>query len=138
MNALRFDELRFAVRRLRKDFGSTIACVIALACGIGAAVATWSLISAVLLNPLPVAEPERLFEVSGPRPSGVAEQWTPAYWYADLEAFRASGAFAGIAAVGERQLAVVEQGNARRPRPGNLEQPLRLCHGKRVQQHRRD
>jgi predicted permease len=100
MNALRLDELRFAVRRLRKDLGSTVASVVALACGIGAAVATWSLISAVLLKPLPVAEPERLFEVSGPRPSGVAEQWTPGHWYADLEAFRASGAFAGIAAVG--------------------------------------
>ena len=72
MNALRLDELRFAVRRLRKDLGSTIASVAALACGIGAAVATWSLLSAVLLNPLPVVEPERLFEVSGPRPSGVA------------------------------------------------------------------
>ena len=54
MNALRLDELRFAVRRLRKDLGSTIASVVALACGIGAAVATWSLVSAVLLNPLPV------------------------------------------------------------------------------------
>ncbi len=106
MNALRLDELRFALRRLRKDLGSTIASVVALACGIGAAVATWSLISAVLLKPLPVAEPERLFEVSGPRPSSssvsatIAEQWTPGHWYADLEAFRASGAFAGIAAVG--------------------------------------
>ena len=111
MSALRFADFRLAIRRLRKDLGSTIASVVALACGIGAAVATWSLISAVLLNPLPVAEPERLFEVSGPPPSGVAEQWTPHYWYADLEAFRASGAFAGIAAVGERQLAVVEPGD---------------------------
>jgi predicted permease len=118
MNALRLDELRFAVRRLRKDLGSTIASVVALACGIGAAVATWSLLSAVLLNPLPVVEPERLFEVSGPRPSSftgvpaaIAEQWRPGHWYADLEAFRLSGAFAGIAAVGVRQLLVVEPGD---------------------------
>jgi putative ABC transport system permease protein len=110
MNAV--DDTRFAIRRLRKDLGSTIASVVALACGIGAAIATWSLLSAILLNPLPVAEPERLFEVSGPRPSGIAEQWTPGHWYADLEAFRASGAFAGIAAVGVRQLLVLDQGDA--------------------------
>jgi len=105
------DDIRFAIRRLRKGAGTTIAAVAALAFAIGAAVATWSLLSAVLLKPLPVAEPERLFEVSGPRPSGVAEQWTPGHWYADLEAFRASGAFAGIAAEGVRQLLVVEPGD---------------------------
>src|SRR5688572_7479673 len=129
MNTLRFDELRFAVRRLRKDLGPTIASVVALACGIGAAVATWSLLSAVLLNPLPLAEPERLFEVSGPPPSPswsssvpatIAEQWTPRHWYADLEAFRASGAFASIAAVGSRELLVVEQGDPRQNREERL------------------
>ena len=116
MNAV--DDIRFAIRRLRKDAGTTVAAVAALAFAIGAAMATWSLLSAVLLKPLPVAEPERLFEVSGPRPSSstgvsatIAEQWTPGHWYADLEAFRASGAFAGIAAVGVRQLLVVEPGD---------------------------
>ena len=47
MNVPPLAELRFALRRLRKDFGSTIACVAALACAIGAAVATWSLVSVV-------------------------------------------------------------------------------------------
>jgi predicted permease len=116
MNALPFRELRFALRRLRKDLGSTLASVAALACGIGAAVATWSLVSAVLLNPLPVKEPERLFEVSGPLPSSMTEQWTPGHSYADLEAFRSSGAFEGIAAVGGRPLLVVERGDAPRTR----------------------
>jgi predicted permease len=116
MNAV--DDIRFAIRRLCKDAGTTVAAVAALAFAIGAAMATWSLLSAVLLNPLPVVEPERLFEVSGPRPSSstgvsatIAEQWTPGHWYADLEAFRLSGAFAGIAAVGVRQLLVVEPGD---------------------------
>ena len=63
MSLLRFEDFRLAVRRLRKDAGSTIASVAALACAIGAAVATWSLVAAVLLNPLPVAKPERLFQV---------------------------------------------------------------------------
>ena len=56
MNALLLDDFRQAVRRLRKDAGTTIASVAALACGIGAAVATWSLVSAVLLNPLPFSD----------------------------------------------------------------------------------
>jgi hypothetical protein len=46
-------EIRFAIRRLRRDAGSTIAAVAALACAIGAAVATWSLLSAVLLKRRP-------------------------------------------------------------------------------------
>jgi hypothetical protein len=60
MSALPFQDTRLAIRRLRKDAGTTIASVAALGFAIGAAVATWSLISAVLLKPLPVAEPERL------------------------------------------------------------------------------
>jgi len=68
MNALPLEEFRHAIRRLRKEAGSTIAAVAELACAIGAAVATWSLLSAVLLKPLPVAEPERLFQVEMPLP----------------------------------------------------------------------
>ena len=110
MNAL-WGEFRPAIRRLRKDAGSTIASVVALACGIGAAVAAWSLLSAVLLKPLTVAEPERLFEVAKPLPSSMTEQWTPGHSYSDLEAFRVSGAFEGIAAAAGRSLLVVEQGD---------------------------
>jgi putative ABC transport system permease protein len=53
------DDIRLSIRRLRKDAGSTIASLAALACASGAAVATWSLLSAVLLKPLPVEAPER-------------------------------------------------------------------------------
>jgi hypothetical protein len=70
MNLLPLRELRFAVRRLRKDLGSTIASV-ALACAIGAAVATWSLVSAVLLKPLPI-DTQRLFIVDSPPPPAVS------------------------------------------------------------------
>jgi putative ABC transport system permease protein len=112
MNALLLDDFRHAVRRLRKDAGTTIASVAALACGIGAAVATWSLVSAVLLNPLPVAEPERLFQLDVPPPfPNVAARWVPGYTYPVLEAFRDSGAFDGIAAGGGQTMLVVEQGD---------------------------
>src|SRR5262245_24985815 len=54
------DELRLAVRRLVKRPAATVASVVTLACAIGAAAATWSLLSAVLLHPLPVSDPDRL------------------------------------------------------------------------------
>src|SRR5688572_2999473 len=110
MNAV--DDIRFAIRRLRKDAGTTVAAVAALAFAIGAGMATWSLLSAVLLKPLPVAEPDRLFEVAAPRPLPAAEQWVPGHSYPDLEAFRGSGAFEAIAAGARRSLLVVEQGAA--------------------------
>ena len=51
------DELRFSVRRLARQPWATAASVVTLACAIGAAVATWSLVSAALLHPLAVKEP---------------------------------------------------------------------------------
>src|SRR5688572_33167099 len=98
MSALRLQDFRLTIRRLRKDAGSTIASVAALACSIGAGVATWSLLSAVLLKPLPVADAERLFQVDWPRPPGFAAQWTPGHSYPVVESIRDSGTFDGIAA----------------------------------------
>lgn len=54
------DDLRFAIRRLSKQPGATLVSILALAFSIGASAATWSLLSAVLLHPLPVHEPDRL------------------------------------------------------------------------------
>lgn len=71
MSAVRFEDVRFAIRRLRKDLGTTLASVAALACAIGAAVATWSLVSAVLLQPLPI-DTQRLFIVDSPPPPAVS------------------------------------------------------------------
>lgn len=60
---LRAEDFRLATRRLRNSIGTTFASVLALACGIGAAAATWSLLSSVLINPLAVRDPDRLFVV---------------------------------------------------------------------------
>ena len=57
------DELRLALRRLLKRPAATLAAVVTLAVSIGAATATWSLLSAVLLRPLPVAGADRLMVV---------------------------------------------------------------------------
>jgi len=113
MNSLPLGELRHAIRRLRKDAGSTIAAVAALACAIGAAVATWSLLSAVLLKPLPVAESERLYLVDDVPPPNVAPSWVAGHTYPVLQAIRESGAFDAIAAGGPSlgPVLVLEQGD---------------------------
>jgi predicted permease len=116
MNALWLDDFRLAIRRLRKDAGPTIAAIAALSCAIGAAAATWSLISAVLLKPLPVEAPERLYEVDTPRPPGAPARFVPGHSYPVLESFRASGVFEDIAAGGPQTMPVSEHGESLRNR----------------------
>jgi hypothetical protein len=53
-------ELRYALRSLRKSWGFTVLAVASLGIGLGANTALFSLVDALLLRTLPVAEPERL------------------------------------------------------------------------------
>jgi predicted permease len=58
-------DLKYALRRLVKSPGFTIAAIATLALGIGANTAIFELLDAVLLQSLPVANPQELAEVRG-------------------------------------------------------------------------
>ncbi|HYP26744.1 MAG TPA: ABC transporter permease [Blastocatellia bacterium] len=86
-----WQDLRFAIRMLRKNFGQTVLIVIILSLGIGANTAIFTLLNAVIIKPLPVKSPEQLVLFSDSASEGTsigdppAEQWRlfsyPSYEY---------------------------------------------------------
>lgn len=63
-------DIRYAVRRLRKTPWFTAAAVLILAFGIGANLAIFGLIDALMLRSIPVARPERLVQIDPVGPQG--------------------------------------------------------------------
>ena len=83
---LSFDSLRadfvLAWRRLRKSKVTSAAAILSLALGIGACHAAFQLVNALLLRPLPIAGPDRLFALSRQEfpadgPPTTRDNWQP-------------------------------------------------------------
>jgi predicted permease len=84
-------DLRYAFRRMRRSPGFAAVCMITLALGIGANTAIFTLVDAVLLKSLPVANPGQLYRVGDADDccvlGGMLDNWD-IYSYALYKQFR--------------------------------------------------
>jgi hypothetical protein len=84
MNSM-LQDIRYALRMLRKNLGLSTAVVLLLAVGIGADTAIFSVVDALLLRPLPYPQPERLANIWLHSPGiGIFRDWPSPGQYLDL------------------------------------------------------
>ncbi|MBL8149385.1 MAG: ABC transporter permease [Blastocatellia bacterium] len=94
--AILTQDMRYAVRLLKKNIGFTIATISVLALGIGAVAAIFSIVNAVLLRPLPYKDPDNLVVIwetqpkTGNIPTSAANFWD---WQTQSQAFEAMAAY---------------------------------------------
>jgi putative ABC transport system permease protein len=101
-----------ALRRLRRSPGFAMAAVLTIALGIGSASAVFSVVNAVLLRPLPYAEPDRLIALEGKRSdSEISMSWL------DLQDYRERNhTFESIAGFVSQSFTLTEGGPAEQVR----------------------
>jgi predicted permease len=102
-------DVRFALRMLRKNPGFTAVAVLTLALGIGANTAIFSVVFAVLLKPLPYAHPEQLVTVfeAQPQEGVMGNGWS----YPNFAELRASNhVFSEMAGNQQHQLTLTDRG----------------------------
>ena len=97
-------DLRFALRMMRKSPAFTLVAVLSLALGIGGNTAIFSLLNAVMLRSLPVAQPDRLVLFGKGQWSGITDDLPNRSWqlfsypfYRDVQ--RHNQVFTGLAAM---------------------------------------
>lgn len=102
-------DLRFAFRMLAKRPGFTTVAVLALALGIGANTAVFSVIRGVVLRPLPYREPDRLVALWESNPMALREPASPPN-FKDWSERNTS--FEAMAAYGQSSATLTEMGEA--------------------------
>ena len=89
-------DVRYALRTLRRTPGFTLVVIISLALGIGASLAIVSVADGLLIRTLPVRAPERLVTIEQRLPD---RSRSPNFAFSDYERFREqTGIFAGMTA----------------------------------------
>lgn len=76
-----FNDLRSGLRYIRRRPGLALLTVLIVALGIGAGTAVLAVLDAVLLRPLPFAEPDRVVDVSGQTPTSDGWGVSPANYF---------------------------------------------------------
>jgi putative ABC transport system permease protein len=108
-----WQDLRYGVRMLWKNPGFTVVAVVALALGIGANSAIFSVVNTVLLRPLPYKDPERLVMVWEDRTAKGYPRDTPAPAnYVDWR--DQNKVFEGMAAIASHSLNLTGSGEPER------------------------
>ncbi|MDP3719651.1 MAG: ABC transporter permease [Acidobacteriota bacterium] len=100
MEAL-WQDIRYGIRQLLRERGSSIVAVLTLALGIGAATAIVSVIDAAMLRPLPYPDPERLVSVEVEVAQRDGQVFSPSPAMADVRLYQEAGdIFAQVAGWG--------------------------------------
>ena len=77
-------DLRYAVRTLKRDTGFAVFAIAIAGLGIGASATVFSVLDALLLRPLPFDDPERLVWITNHDTSGLSGQTTQVGYMLDL------------------------------------------------------
>ena len=109
------NNLRYAVRQLRKSPGFTFAAVLTLALGIGACTGIFSLVESVLLRPLPYPEAERLMAL---QQQFKGAQKIPFSWLNFQDVHRDNRSFDALAIIQRGEFTLSGMGAAEKVRGG--------------------
>ena len=93
-------DVRYGLRALTKNPGFTTVAIITLALGMGATTAIFSVVNAVMVRPLPFADPDRLIRLWESNPSGGWPQFSHSHpnfldWQAQQTTFEGLAGYTG-------------------------------------------
>jgi len=112
-------DLRYTVRMLARNAGSTMVTILVLAIGIGINVAVFTAYKAMLTRPLDARDPDEMVNLALIRDSGVTDF---TFSYPDYQAYRDSiHSFSGLIAFRLARLTLAIEGRTTSGLPGNSE-----------------